>query len=197
MCGEYGEQKGRPHYHICLFGLDFQDKTIYRTTKHGFKLYTSPTLEKIWGKGFATIGELNYATAAYTARYIIQKKTNNNNLIDKKYREKIDAETGEIIHKTAEYNHMSLRPGIGSEWLKKYINDIINDGQIVIKSNKTKAPRYYDKFIKKNYPEQYEKIQQIRYEKIIEQPGENYDHRLKAKETVKQAQIQQLIRELE
>lgn len=196
MGGEYGELRGRPHYHACLFGFDFDDKQRYKRTPGGFQLYTSAILEQLWGKGFCTIGEVNFETAAYVARYIVQKQTGKNNpKALEKYGEKIDVETGEITKKIPEFNHMSLKPGIGRTWVDKYVTDIINDGQVVINGRKNKAPRYYDKLIKKLYPDKYEIIQQQRYEKG--QPEENYPHRLEAKKQVKIAQTHKLLRTLE
>jgi len=75
-CGEYGEKLERPHYHACLFGINFDsDRVLHSANDRGDILHTSETLTKLWGKGFATIGELNYETAAYTARYIMKKIT--------------------------------------------------------------------------------------------------------------------------
>ena len=70
-CGEYGENFGRPHYHLVLFNHDFEDKVLlrgaqFKTLKNHFKkgpicdLYRSPTLEKLWPYGFSTIGEVTF-----------------------------------------------------------------------------------------------------------------------------------------
>ena len=71
-CGEYGDQFNRPHYHIALFGYDFPDKELF-TKRRANNLYISETLNKIWGKGHCSIGELNYQSAAYIARYVVKK----------------------------------------------------------------------------------------------------------------------------
>ena len=75
MCGEYGERTARPHYHACIFGCDFADREYYKTTAAGYKLYTSETLAEIWQLGHATIGDVTFQSAAYVARYIMQKRT--------------------------------------------------------------------------------------------------------------------------
>ncbi len=76
-CGEYGESDlRRPHYHACLFGIDFPDRLPF-SSRNDITTYTSDTLTDIWGKGFTTCGELNYQTAAYTSRYIMKKVTSN------------------------------------------------------------------------------------------------------------------------
>jgi hypothetical protein len=74
-CGEYGEKRERPHFHIIAFNLPLKDKEHVLTTKNGDKLYMSETLTKIWGKGRVIVGEVNWYTSAYVARYIT-KRTN-------------------------------------------------------------------------------------------------------------------------
>jgi len=75
MCGEYGERTNRPHYHALLFGLDFPDWEYVSTSDSGHEVFTSKTLEKIWGLGFVTIGTVTFESAAYCAPYIMKKLT--------------------------------------------------------------------------------------------------------------------------
>lgn len=71
--GEIGPKGHRPHYHAVCFGYKPTDLEYYKTNHCGQIVYKSKELAKIWGCGFVTIGELNYKTACYTARYT-QKK---------------------------------------------------------------------------------------------------------------------------
>lgn len=75
MCGEYGENLGRPHFHACLFGVDFADKKLWRKSPSGAFLYRSATLEQLWPFGYSSIGDVTFETAAYVARYIMKKIT--------------------------------------------------------------------------------------------------------------------------
>lgn len=73
-CGEYGEKKGRPHYHAALFNLKLDDlKPLGPSAKTGHMLYKSKTLQEIWGLGFVVIGELTYKSASYISRYVMKK----------------------------------------------------------------------------------------------------------------------------
>lgn len=197
MCGEYGERKGRPHYHACLFGLDFSDKRKWKKTEHGHQLWTSDELEQIWGNGKVFIGQVTFESAAYVARYIMKKVLGDEQKQQIAYGEKIDVETGEIIKKTPEYNHMSLKYAIGKKWLEKYQLDIINDGKIVVNGRKVKAPKYYDRTLKKLWPDEYEKIAWQREKEGIARAADNTDERLATREKVKVAQISTLLREIE
>lgn len=73
MCGEYGEKLGRPHFHACLFNHDFSDKTPWKTTETGFKLFRSKELEELWPYGYSSVGAVSFESAAYVARYIMKK----------------------------------------------------------------------------------------------------------------------------
>lgn len=75
-CGEYGDLRGRPHYHIIIFGWEPADMYFFKTSKKGKKIYRSSFLEKIWDKGFSAIEELNFNSAKYTAIYM-QKMLDN------------------------------------------------------------------------------------------------------------------------
>ena len=58
MCGEYGEQDSRPHFHACLFNFDFPLKYRWKTRNGVSVLYRSDALDELWGKGFASVGEV-------------------------------------------------------------------------------------------------------------------------------------------
>lgn len=191
MAGEYGSKNRRPHFHACIFGYDYPDKKYWSRTKAGSRLYTSELLTKQWGKGFASIGEVNFESAAYIARYIIAKQTGKD---ASAYYQHIDEETGEITDLKPEYNRMSLRPAIGKGWLEKYKNDAYPEGEIVINKRKQKTPKYYDKQFKKENREQYEQMKIDREMQSLQYRNDNTPERLKAKERVKRAQLNQLLR---
>lgn len=193
MAGEYGSNHRRPHFHACLFGYDFQDKKYWRSTANKSKLYTSATLDQLWGNGFTSTGAVTFESAAYIARYIIAKKTGPGAA---RYYEHIDEETGEITDLLPEYNRMSLRPAIGKSWYEKYKTDSYPEGQILIRQHKSKTPKYYDKLWKKEEPQKYEEMKIQRELQALEYRNDNTPARLKAKETVTQAKINQLLRKL-
>lgn len=193
MAGEYGAQFQRPHYHLCIFGLDFQDKTYLARTPTKSKLYRSPTLEKIWTKGFSSIGEVNFESAAYVARYVMKKITGHQ--ADKHY-QRIDTQTGEIHELKPEYNNMSRRPGIGKAWLDRYQADVYPHAKVIVRGRETNPPRYYDKLYKQRDPVAWEAIEYDRYIQGKQQYQEQLPHRLQAREKVAAAKISMLKRKI-
>lgn len=183
MCGEYGEQLDRPHYHACLFGIDFPDKRVWSETKG---TYTSETLEQLWGHGFCTIGAITYESASYTARYITDKITGD--LAEKHY-EYIDHNTGEIKHRKPQFNKMSLKPGIGANWIDRFTTDVYPHGAVVVNGRETRPPKYYDKRFKKTHPDDYEDLAWQRERRALENHGERTEERLKVRETVLRARF--------
>ncbi len=121
MCGEYGEQTRRPHYHACLFGVHFRsDMVLHAKSASGSFMYSSPSLERIWSHGFCTVQELVPETASYCARYIMKKALGQNAL--SAYQ--TVTEDGEIIQLVPEYARMSLKPGVGARWYERYSKSI-------------------------------------------------------------------------
>ena len=185
MCGEYGEQSVRPHYHACLFGLDFTDKVCY-TEKQGIRLYISSTLNHIWKKGFTTVGEVTFDSAAYVARYIM-KKINGEKAYE--HYKSIDFETGEIFDLIPEYTTMSRRPGIGREWYKKWKEEVYPEDEVVIRGIKQHPPRYYDTLYDVEQPKEMEKIKSKRTKAAQVHKKNNTPERLAVRERVKKAQM--------
>ena len=75
MCGEYGEDFSRPHYHALLFNCSFPDRKKHSTGDSGSVIYTSEALSKLWPFGFSSIGDVTFESAAYCSRYIMKKVT--------------------------------------------------------------------------------------------------------------------------
>ena len=75
MGGEYGSINWRPHYHAILFNWDWKDREYYKTTGSGEKIYISQQLEKLWPHGYSSTANATFESAAYIARYCMQKRT--------------------------------------------------------------------------------------------------------------------------
>lgn len=140
-CGEYGEKTGRPHYHACLFGVDFPDRKLWRSTG-GKKLFTSAKLEDVWSFGYCVIGQVTFDSANYVAGYVTKK------LGDKATRVIFNKEENKYYPVKSEYGTMSRNPGLGKSFLDTYKEDIYSRHYIIVNGKKVKPPLYYDRIIK-------------------------------------------------
>lgn len=194
MAGEYGgkpgEPLGRPHYHALLFGFNFEDRYIWDEKKN---LYRSENLEKLWPFGFATIGEVNFKSAAYVARYVMKKI--NGELAETHY-QKVDPNTGELYRIHPEYNAMSLKPGIAYDWYQKYNTDVFPHDYCIVDGRKMKTPAYYTKLLERENPNQHQEVKDTRKFKAIKHAANNTPERLEAREKCARSILNRTTREL-
>lgn len=195
MCGEYGDETGRPHYHACLFNEGFnQDKKYHAKSPSGEAMYTSELLTEIWGHGHCTVQDLTPKSAAYCAGYIM-KKTLGPDAADAY---NIITETGETIKRVPPYSKCSLKPGIGKKWLEKHGDtDALNQDYIIIDGAKRSLPKYYSKELKKrNGGELPEHIHIKRDLQAQRARPENTTERLAVREEVHKAKLRNWKRSL-
>ena len=163
-CGEYGDDSGRPHYHAAIFGIDFsEDRRFLKTTPRGDRLYTSATLERVWGKGFAPIGELTFESAAYVARYIMKKQTGPK---AEEHYARVNVVTGEVYQLTPEYTTMSRGgrsgKGIGYGWFEKWKDQVYPLDLCVANGQEMKPPKYYDRLLEESDSAMLESVKERR-----------------------------------
>lgn len=139
-CGEYGGVTKRPHYHTVLFGVDLPDKRLHKKTPSGSLLYSSATIDRLWGKGFCTVGQLNSQSAAYAARYCLKKVAGKGN---PEYYRRVDAETGVVWYVKPEFVVMSRRPGLGATWFQKFRDDCFPSDFLIVDGKKVPVPSFY------------------------------------------------------
>lgn len=96
--GEYGERTKRPHYHLIIFGIDFN---LLGLDNH----FSSSILCKLWSYGNNMVGTTTVNSIQYVAGYVLKKFVN----------KKMDTIT-------PEFTLMSRRPGIGFYAYESYIN---------------------------------------------------------------------------
>lgn len=207
MCGEYGsdEYTKRPHYHFLIFGYDFPDKKLFRTSPT--ELFTSATLEKLWKKGYSSVGAVTWESAAYVARYTMKKINGSmTEKIDEKTGlrpyERVNFYTGQIVEVLPEYNAMSRggkkagSKGIGASWFDKYHSDVYPRDSMVVNGFEHRPPRYYDNMYAQLDPDEMEIVKEKRLERMEELKHEYTPARLQARMKVTEAKINQLLRSL-
>jgi len=134
-CGEYGEERGRPHYHALLFGWSFPDRVRTEQNPGAVDaLYESEFLTKVWGLGKATLGiAVGGRSATYVAKYSLKK---------------LHGEKGARVYggsgRIPPFTCMSH--GIGSRWFHKYKGDLYPSDFVVNEdgSKRLAVPRRYD-----------------------------------------------------
>ena len=180
-----------------MFGYDFPDRVYFKKSSSGEKIYTSKLLESLWPYGASSVGDVTFESAAYIARYCVQKVTGD--LAEEHYR--VVTEDGVVVDRTPEFNHMSLKPGIGSRWLEKFRTDVYPRDYVVVRGVKTKPPKYYDRLFEKYDPGEFSEIVASReldmYTLKLADPKEFWDERLGVKEQVHAARNVMLKRSFE
>ena len=144
---ELGEHTQRIHHHIILFNLDLPDLvSLGKRAREGY-FFKSDILRSIWSNGLIDIGEVNFKSCSYVARYCMKKKFDG--------------------FGTAK-SFMSTKPAIGygyyllhRDTIKKYDAVYGNFGSI----NKVPVPRYFDKVLEREDPEALEQLKTKRIEK--------------------------------
>lgn len=193
-CGEYGDKSNRPHYHICLFNFDFQDR-IHWKTHRGNKYYLSESLKKLWPYGHSITADFTFETAAYVARYVTKKKTGKQK---SDYEVYTDLQTGEIISIAPEKPiARSMRPGVGRNFLEKYQSDIYPFDEVILRGKKMRPPKYYDNVLDSIDPDLMTLIRAKRRKKAKSNTQHNTFDRLRTREKIQSLKAKQLIRSYE
>lgn len=174
MCGEYGDNLGRPHYHAILFGY-YPDDCQLLSESEGQRLYHSDKLTSLWGHGHTSIGAVTFESCAYVARYTLKKRTGSQSI--QHYR-RLDPYVDYYHPVKPEYARMSNRPGIGKNWLLEYADDVFPGDYCVHDGRQIRTPRYYSDWYKTQSPEKWKPIQKARIEsKKRQRPNNTYERR--------------------
>ena len=184
QCGEYGDPEGseRPHHHALIFGLDFShDQVLHDTTKQGHRIYTSRSLDELWGNGACYIGSLTQQSAAYVARYSLKKQKGKK---AKSHYERIDIETGEVVDLKPPFSTMSRRPGIGATWYAKYASDVYPNDSFHINGKLQRPPKYYDALHERENPTEHAQVLKTRKATGREHRHNKTPERLKVREYI-------------
>lgn len=166
-CGEYGEQRRRPHYHMIVFGLPLAEKGYklvpVNYSKKGNVNYGNSKISCLWGHGLCTIGSFSSSSASYVAQYTLKK---NKEMV--RYRS--DSLLSEIQTRLHNKKHirrffgepfigMSNRPAIAQQFFDQYYKDIFRRSSFNVtigSENKTIRPlRFFIRKLKQQDPVMY------------------------------------------
>lgn len=195
MAGEYGDQKGRPHYHACIFNHGFREnRTPQGKSKTGHLYYTQPDLTALWPHGFATVQDFCAETASYCARYIMQLVMGRE---QKQAYTRYNADGTTYMLKPP-YNEMSTKPGLGESWFQKYHQtDVYNHDKVIHNGTTRRPPKYYDKLLERIDADQKELLQWEREQRAAKSADDNTRERRLTREIVHEAKVSTLRRNIE
>lgn len=164
-CGEYGANgTKRPHYHLILFNCDFRDKKPHRVSEQGHNVFTSATLDELWGKGFCEFGYAEPSSIAYLFKYILKKKSRK-----EKLKPLIINREGKDYEVEHEFIESSRNPGIGAH-LKR--SPSLRKGYLIVDGVKQPIPKYYLEDLRVNDPDTFDYISNLKFDFMSKKPKE-------------------------
>jgi hypothetical protein len=181
-CAEYGPQTLRPHYHIIIFGLWFDDGKPVGRSPAGTVLRASETLSQLWGLGKADFAEFTGKAASYVAQYTMAKFESHYGDLLKPV---TDPRSGEFGHRRLPFSITPSRPALGIPWLEMFSDDVFNHDQIVLPDFKESGRvATYDEWLKARKPERYEEIKAARLAAAIAGQSSDEASRLLSKSII-------------
>lgn len=179
--GEYGDKKGRPHYHACIFNFDFPDKKFHKK-RGNHVLYTSKILEELWPYGYSSVGSLTFESANYVAKYCCKKFSNKDKEVVREYYAVKD-DAGKVYDCIPEYGTMSRNGGIGKEFYNLFGHTFYPRDSIGIRDGvKCKPPKYYDTLYELTKPSAMAIIRRRRSDVFKDIDYSEFERELRAKE---------------
>lgn len=154
-CGEYGEKKGRPHYHLCLFGpfdvhSDDDCRTEEEPTRNGDRQFSHSDIAAVWDHGLHRFSDLTFESAAYTARYVLKKISG-------------DQQAAHYGDRIPEFQRQSN--GFGKGHVESWLGDIYPADHVVLPGRGAfLPPPYFDRLLEKVDPSLYARVKKARQE---------------------------------
>lgn len=194
MCGEYGPVNLRPHYHACIFGHGFLEDRVKRgQSRGGFPFFEQRRLSALWPHGFATVQDLTPETAGYCAKYVMKKALGAD--AEAAYR-RVDSD-GVSVDVRPEYAAMSLKPGIGAEWYRRFRSDVLpRDFAVDARGIKHSVPKYYNMLARREGFAPMDDVEFRRQVAAKSRHADNTDERLRVREEVMTARFRLNARDL-
>lgn len=152
VTGEYGDKRKRPHWHAIIFNWRPSD-TIYKySNERGDDVFSSSELTSLWPHGISELGSVTFESAGYCARYAAKKLVHGS----------------DQSHDFQPISKKSSKNAIGKAWLEKHWPDAFNYGHIILENgSKSAIPRYYEKWLQKNHPTEWNRyVTQTKLAKI-------------------------------
>ena len=140
-CGEYGTRKGRPHYHMIIFGMriywEFCEFHHYSKGNRDYPMYVHHYIEKLWGKGETFVGRATYQSARYIAKYTTKA---------------VYGPESEDVYRNKErpFIRASQSPALGIPFLERWTSDVYPSDHVVIDGKEHKPPKSFDNWLKKH-----------------------------------------------
>lgn len=148
LCGEYGENTLRPHYHAVILGPDFPGR-VAADHRRGVKdVWTDDVVSSAWPFGIHELSPVSFAACAYVAGYVAKKVKFAH---DPNRYTRVDTDTGELFELQPEFSRMSRRPAIGRPFIERYWRDVYPRDYVPIEGKEYKPPRYYDRWMDQDH----------------------------------------------
>ncbi|AZL82792.1 replication initiator protein [Apis mellifera associated microvirus 27] len=145
VTGEYGDKNKRPHWHAIIFNYSPPDLMLHRTDQNDYQIFKSKIIDELWGFNDPEncpneIGSVTIESAGYVARYAAKKLTHGQD----------QEHDFHPVHKTSCVN------AVGKRWIEKHYQQVFKLGYVWLPNGgRTKIPRYYVDWLKKNHPEEH------------------------------------------